>query len=119
MSHIITYTEEIEEHGHCQERPVLRTGDKYLYEVEGKKRLRIVLSVHFDKYVWENVAQWTTTIMEFFEDEYKLIAFPINIGTPNHVDVPVFIANNLIGVLTCYKDKIRGKLSIPGNHGIL
>lgn len=118
MPHIITYTEEIEEHGYCQERPELRTGDKYLYEVEGKKRLRIVLSVHFDKYVWENVAQWTTTIMEFFEDEYKLIKLPINIGTPNYVDIPVFIANSLMGVLTCDKDKIRGKLFIPGSNGI-
>ena len=60
----------------------MRTGDKYLYEVEGEKRLRIVLSVHFDKYVWENVAQWTTTIMEFFENEYELKVFPMNIGTP-------------------------------------
>lgn len=118
MPNIITYTEEIEEHGHCQQRPALRTGDKYLYEVDGEKRLRIVLSVHFDKYVWENVAQWTTTIMEFFEKEYKIKEFPINIGTPNHTDVPVFIANCLIGVLTCDTDKIRGNLFIPGNYGI-
>ena len=118
MPHIITYTEEIEEHGYCQQRPELRTGDKYLYEEEGNKRLHIVLSVHFDKYVWENVAQWTTTIMEFFEDEYKLKEFPINIGTPDCVDVPVFIANSLMGVLTCDKDKIRGELFIPGNYGI-
>lgn len=49
MSHIITYTEEIEEHGYCQERPALNTGDRYLYEVDGKKRLRIVLSVQNTK----------------------------------------------------------------------
>ena len=79
MPHIITYTEEIEEHGYCQQRPELRTGDKYLHEVDGEKRLRIVLSVHFDKYVWENVAQWTTIIMEYFENEYKLKELPINI----------------------------------------
>ena len=118
MPHIITYTEEIEEHGYCQQRPELRTGDKYLHEVDGEKRLRIVLSVHFDKYVWENVAQWTTTIMEFFENEYKLKEFPINLGTPDCVDVPVFIANCLMGVLTCDKDKIRGELFIPSNYGI-
>ena len=118
MPHIITYTEEIEEHGYCQQRPELRTGDKYLHEVDGEKRLRIVLSVHFDKYVWENVAQWTTTIMEYFENEYKLKEFPMNIGTPDCVDVPVFIAKSLMGVLTCDKDKIRGELFIPGNYGI-
>lgn len=56
MPHVINYTEEIEEHGYCQQRPELRTGDKYLYEVDGKKRLRIVKSVQFDKYVWEDVA---------------------------------------------------------------
>ena len=118
MPHIITYTEEIEEHGYCQQRPELRTGDKYLYEVDGERRLRIVLSVHLDKYVWENVAQWTTTIMEFFEDEYKLKELPINIGTPNYIDVSVFIAKSLIGVLTCDKDKIRGELFIPDCFGI-
>lgn len=118
MPHIITYTEEIEEHGYCQQRPELRTGDKYLYEEEGKMHLRIVLSVHFDKYVWENVAQWTTTIMEFLEEEYVLKEFPMNIGTPDYVDVPIFIANNLIGVLTCDKDKIQGELLIPGNYGV-
>ena len=47
MPHIITYTEEIEEHGYCQQRPELKTGDKYLHEVDGKKRLRIVLSLGF------------------------------------------------------------------------
>lgn len=119
MPHIITYTEEIEEHGFCQQRPELRTGDKYLHEVDGEKRLRIVLSVHLDKYVWEHVAQWRTTIMEFFENEYKLKVFPINIGTPNYVDVPVFIANYLIGVLTCDRDKVQGQLFIPGNYGYL
>ena len=72
MSHIIKYSEEIEEHGFCQERPELHTGDKYLHEVDGKQRLRIVRSVHFDKYVWEDVAQWTTVIEEFFAEEYTL-----------------------------------------------
>ena len=72
MAHIITYTEEIEEHGYCQQRPSLYTGDKYLLEVEGEKRLRIVRSVDFDKYVWENVAQWSITIVEYFNDEYSL-----------------------------------------------
>ena len=57
MPHCITYTEEIEEHGNCQQQPALTTGEKYLHEVDGQKRLRIVKSVHFDKYVWENVAQ--------------------------------------------------------------
>ncbi len=118
MPHIITYSEEIEEHGYCQQRPELRTGDKYLHEVEGKKRLRIVLSVHLDKYVWENVAQWSITIMEFFEEEYIIKELPINLGTPNYAEVPIFIANYLTGVLTCDKDKVRGSLFIPDNFGI-
>lgn len=71
MSHIITYTEEIEEHVDCQECPDLRTGDKYLHEEGGRRLLRIVISVGFDKYVWENVAQWTTIIEEYFEEEYS------------------------------------------------
>ena len=45
MSHIITYTEEIEEHVDCQECPDLRTGDKYLHEEGGRRLLRIVISV--------------------------------------------------------------------------
>lgn len=69
MPHLITYTEEIEEHGYCQQRPDLRTGDKYLHEVDRKMRLRIVLSVHLDRYVWENVAQWTTVIEEHIKEE--------------------------------------------------
>lgn len=118
MPLIITFTEEIEEHGHCQQRPELKTGDKYLHDVDGEKRLRIVISVHLDKYVWEDVAQWSTTIMEFFENEYKLEKLPLNIAASNNVDVPVFIANDLIGVLTCDKDKIQGEIFILGNYGI-
>ena len=113
MSHIITYTEEIEEHGFCQERPTLNTGDKYLYEVDGKKRLRIVLSVHFDKYVWEDVAQWTTIIKEYFEEEYTLCTIPINNGRPQQTEIPVFVANGLAGVLSCNKDLVCGELVIP------
>lgn len=118
MPHIIRHTEEIEEHGFCQQRPSLQTGDKYLIEVDGEKRLRIVLSVELDKYVWDNVAQWTTTLMEFGEGEYKIKELPINIGHPSHTDIPVFIANNLIGVLTCDKDKVQGELFIPFHIGI-
>lgn len=118
MPHIIRHTEEIEEHGFCQQRPSLQTGDKYLIEVDGEKRLRIVLSVELDKYVWDNVAQWTTTIMEFGEGEYKIKELPINIGHPSHTDIPVFIANSLIGVLTCDKDKVQGELFIPPHIGI-
>ena len=119
MPHIISYTEEIEEHGYCQQRPELKTGDKYLLEVEGQKRLRIVRSVHFDKYVWENVAQWTTTIEEFFEGEYQLKILPMNIGNPqSYIDVPVFIAKSMIGVLTCNQDLVRGELFIPSHIGI-
>ncbi len=33
MSHIITYTEEIEDHVFCQRRPALETGEKYLLEI--------------------------------------------------------------------------------------
>ena len=113
MPHIITYTEEIEEHGYCQQRPELRTGDKYLYEVDGEKRLRIVLSVHFDKYVWENVAQWTTTIQEYFEEKYTLTTVLMNEGQPNQSEIPVFIANGMMGVLTGDKDLVKGELVIP------
>ena len=116
MPHIITYTEEIEEHGYCQQCPELKTGDKYLHEVEGKKRLRIVLSVHLDKYVWENVPQWTTTIMEFCEEEYTLCTVLINYGHPNQSEIPIFVANGMIGVLTCDKELICGELFIPSKR---
>lgn len=112
MPHLITYTEEIEEHGYCQQRPDLRTGDKYLHEVDGKMRLRIVLTVRFDRYVWENVAQWTTVIEEYLEDEYTLCTLSVD-----GADVPVFVAHGLIGVLTSEKDKIRGELVIPSRIG--
>lgn len=116
MPHTITYTEEIEEHGYCQQRPELHTGDKYLHEVEGKKRLRIVQSVHFDKYVWENVAQWTTIIEEFFEEEYTLTTILMNFGQPCQSEVPVFVANGMMGVLTCDKEKVNGELIIPSKR---
>lgn len=116
MSHIITYTEEIEEHGYCQQRPDSRTGDKYLHEVDGKKLLRIVRSVHFDKYVWENVAQWSTTIEEYFEEEYTLTTVLIHFGVPNQSEIPVFVANGMMGVLTCDKDKVVGELLIPSKR---
>ena len=116
MPHVINYTEEIEEHGYCQQRPELRTGDKYLYEVDGKKRLRIVRSVHFDKYVWENVAQWSTTIEEYFEEEYTLTTVLINYGRPNQSEIPVFVANGMMGVLTSDKDLLCGELIIPSRR---
>jgi hypothetical protein len=116
MSHIITYTEEIEEHGYCLQRPELRTGDKYLYEVDGKKRLRIVRSVHLDKYVWENVAQWSIVIEEYFEEEYTLCTVLINFGQPNQSEIPVFVANGMMGVLTCDKDLVDGELIIPSKR---
>ncbi len=117
MPHIIEYTEEIEEHGWCQQRPTLMTGDKYLHEVDGKKRLRIVLSVHFDKYIWEDVAQWTTTIQEYFEDEYTLCPFQIIVDESNKVELTVFVANSLIGILSCDKDNVRGTLVVPNQIG--
>ena len=116
MPHIITYTEEIEEHGYCQQRPDLHTGDKYLHEVDGKKRLRIVRSVHLDKYVWENVAQWTTAIEEFYENEYTLTTVLMNFGQSNKSEVPVFVANGMMGVLTCDKEKVNGELFIPSKR---
>jgi hypothetical protein len=116
MPHIITYAEEIEEHGYCQQRPELRTGDKYLYEVDGKKRLRIVRSVHFDKYVWENVAQWSTTIEEYFEEEYTMTTVLINFGQPNQSEIRAFVANGMMGVLTCDKDLVNGELIIPSKR---
>ena len=112
MSHIFTYTEEIEEHGFCRQRPALETGDKYLHEVEGKKRLRIVKNVHFDHYVWENVAQWSTTIEEFFEEEYSLLSMPSGTSA-----IPVFVANGLIGVLSGDKDMVQGDIVIPSSLG--
>jgi hypothetical protein len=116
MPHIITYTEEIEEHGYCQQRPELRTGDKYLHEVDGEKRLRIVLSVHLDKYVWENVAQWTTTIEEYSEEEYMLTTVLMNFRRSIQSEIPVFVANGMIGVLTCDKDLAIGDLIIPSKR---
>lgn len=116
MSHIITYTEEIDEHGYCQQRPELHTGDKYLHEVDGKKRLRIVLSVHLDKYVWENVAQWTIVIEEYFEEEYTLTTVLINFGQPDQKEIPVFVAEGMMGVLTCDKDQVCGELFIPSKR---
>lgn len=117
MPHIINYTEEIEEHGYCQERPGLCTGEKYLYEVDGQKRLRIVRSVHFDKYVWENVAQWSIDILEYFEEEYILCEIPIKTDTYKVSRLPVFIANEMIGVLTCDNDSTYGELVIPSMVG--
>lgn len=116
MPHIITYTEEIEEHGYCQQRPELRTGDKYLHEVEGKKHLHIVQSVHLDKYVWENVAQWTTTIEEYFEEEYTLTTVLMNFRHPNQSEIPVFVTNGMIGVLTSDKELVSGELIIPSRR---
>jgi hypothetical protein len=112
MSHIISYTEEIEERGSCQQRPALETGDKYLLEVDGKKRLRIVKSVHFDRYVWGNVAQWTTTIEEFYEKEYTLLSIPVDAST-----ISVFVANGLIGILSRDREQIKGRLVIPALVG--
>ena len=116
MPHVITYTEEIEEHGYCQQRPELKTGDKYLLEVDGKRRLRIVRSVRFDKYVWEDVAQWSTTIEEYFEEEYTLTTVLINVGQPTQAEIPVFVANGMMGVLTCDKELVDGELLIPSKR---
>ena len=112
MPHVITYTEEIEEHGLCQQCPALRVGDKYLHEVDGKKRLRIVLSVRFDKYVYEKVAQWSTVILEYLEEEYTLRTFSIFVDKSTKEEIPVFVAGDLIGILTCDKDLIRGTLVV-------
>lgn len=112
MSHIITSVEEIEEHGACRQRPALETGDKYLHEVEGKMRLRIVRRVHFDRYVWEDVAQWSTEIEEFFEEEYTLGTIPFG-----DAELPVFVADGLLGVLSCDKDRVRGDLVVPSAVG--
>lgn len=117
MPHVITHTEEIEEYGYCQQRPELRTGDKYLHKVDGKMRLRIVKSVHFDKYVWERVAQWSTEIEEYTEDEYVLCKMPIHVGTLEQTQIPVFVANGMVGVLTRDKDLIRGEMVIPSRIG--
>ena len=117
MPHIITHTEEIEEHGYCQQRPEWETGQKYLLEVDGKKRLRIVQSVHLDKYVWEKVAQWTTTFIEYFEEEYILCTHQVNIGTPEQKNIPVFVADGMLGVLSCDKDQVEGTLAVPSQIG--
>lgn len=117
MSHIISYTEEIEEHGYCQQRPALMTGEKYLHEVDEQKRLRIVRSVHFDKYLWEDVAQWTTIIEEYLPDEYVLCEILIKTDSYKLSRLPVFIANGMIGVLSCDKDSVSGELVIPSKVG--
>ena len=117
MPHIISYTEEIEEHGFCQQRPDPETGEKYLNEVDGQKRLRIVRSVHFDKYVWEDVAQWSTVIEEYLEEEYRLCEILIKTGANKLSRLPVFIANGMIGVLTCDKELVNGELVIPSQIG--
>lgn len=112
MSHIITYAEEIRESGHCQQRPALEAGEKYLHEVDGKTRLRIVRNVHFDRYVWEDVAQWTVVIEEFFEEEFTLLS--MHIGPSEE---PVFIAGGLLGVLSRDKDLVQGELIVPSAIG--
>ena len=117
MSHVIRYTEEIEEHGYCQQRPALKTGEKYLHEVDGQKRLRIVRSVHLDKYVWEDVAQWTTVIEEYLPDEYVLCDILIKTDSYKLSRLPVYIANGMIGVLSCDKDSVSGELAIPSKVG--
>lgn len=114
MSHIITYTEEIEEHGFCQQRPALETGDRYLHEVDGKMRLRIVRDVRFDHYVWENVAQWTIDVEEFFKDEFSFCSLPVGQSA-----VSVFVVDGLIGVLSCDKDLVKGELVIPATIGVV
>lgn len=117
MPHIITYTEEIEEHGACQQRPASETGERYLHEVEGRQCLRIVRSVHFDRYVWENIAQWTTEIEEYLADEFILCSLTINPGTELAADVPVFVANGMVGVLSRDKDLVQGEVVIPAKIG--
>ena len=119
MPHIITYTEEIEEHGYCQQRPALKTGDKYLHEVDGQKRLRIVLSVHFDKYVWEDVAQWSTAIQEYFPNEYVVGEITIKRSADTWSQLPIFIAYGMIGVLSANKDLVPDELIIPPEIGNL
>ena len=44
MSHIISYTEEIEETGFGPERPALETGERYLCQVDGKNLTKVVFS---------------------------------------------------------------------------
>lgn len=112
MSHIISYTEEIEGTGFGPERPALETGERYLFQVDGKMRLRIVTCVRFDRYVYEDVAQWTIEILEFMEEEYVQCMMS---------GIPVFIANGLVGVLSCHNDLVPSELVIPAmieNHPV-
>lgn len=113
MPHIISYTEEIEEHGFCDQCPDLKTGDKYLHEVEGKQRLRIVKYVELERYVWENVAQWRIVIEEYLEEEYVLDYIPIKVSPCKIARLRVFVAKGMIGVLTCDKDDVCGELYLP------
>ena len=117
MSRIMHYAEEIEERGNCQQRPALETGDKYLIEVEGHKRLRIVHSVHFDHYVSEDVARWITLIEEYSEEEFILGSIPMNADLHNQTVVPVFVAEEMIGVLSEDKDHVKGSLILPAMIG--
>lgn len=99
MPHIITITEEIEEHGMCQQEPAFVRGEAYLLKVDGKTRLRIVQDVHFDRYVWEDVAQWTTTILEYFQEEYSLEPMPDGASARVSVDC------RQVGVLALPREK--------------
>lgn len=78
--------------------------------------MHIVRSVHFGKYVWENVAQWTTVIEEYFEEEYTLTTVLMNFGQLSQSEVPVFVANGMMGVLTCDKERVCGELFIPSKR---
>lgn len=93
---------------HCNRNSVCKHGRC----LDGKMRLRIVTCVRFDRYVYEDVAQWTIEILEFMEEEYVRCMMS---------GIPVFIANGLVGVLSCHNDLVPSELVIPAmieNHPV-
>lgn len=115
MSHVFTQTEEIEEYGQGGQRPAFEEGQKYLCDVSGERRLRIVRRVEFLRYVYEDVALWEIEIEQFMENEYVLSTMS---------GAPVFIVNGLVGVLTQDVLSVQGEFTVAtmaGNipvHGV-
>ena len=66
MPFTITREEEIEEHGYCQQKPVLVKGDRY---IDDSGRYCEVENVRFVRYVWEDVALWEIRITVYNRDE--------------------------------------------------
>ena len=66
MPHTYIDTEEVEEHGMCQQVPSKEVGDMW---IDSDRRLCIVDDVWFVRYVWEDVALWNIRITAYYENE--------------------------------------------------